>query len=77
MTTTPVGVPNIEGYVMAVQRVEALLRRVTGALDAAGIPYAVVGDNAVAAWVASVNASAGRIHHGLTGCNEAVTGARA
>ncbi len=45
---------------MAVQRVEALLRRVTGALDAAGIPYAVVGGNAVAAWVASVDEDAVR-----------------
>lgn len=37
-----------------------LLRRVTAALDAAGIRYAVVGGNAVAAWVARVDPSATR-----------------
>jgi len=36
------------------------LRRATTALDQAGIPYAVVGGNAVAAWVASVDAGAVR-----------------
>lgn len=38
---------------MAVQRVEELLRRVTESLDAHGIRYAVIGGNAVAAWVSS------------------------
>ena len=47
-------------YVMAVDRVEKRLRRVTAALDAAGIPYAVVGGNAVATWVARVDPSATR-----------------
>ena len=45
---------------MAVDRVEKRLRRVTAALDAAGIPYAVIGGNAVAAWVARVDPSATR-----------------
>jgi len=45
---------------MAVERVERRLRRVTAALDAAGIPYAVVGGNAVAAWVARADPSATR-----------------
>ncbi len=45
---------------MAVDRVEKRLRRVTAALDAAGIPYAVVGGNAVATWVARVDPSATR-----------------
>ena len=45
---------------MAVHRVEELLRKVTQALDAAQVPYAVVGGNAVAAWVASVDESATR-----------------
>lgn len=40
---------------MAVERVERRLRQVTAALDASGIRYAVVGGNAVAAWVASVD----------------------
>ena len=42
-------------FVMAMERVEQCLRRVTRALDDAGIPYAVVGGNAVAAWVARVD----------------------
>ncbi|MDY7107036.1 MAG: nucleotidyltransferase family protein [Planctomycetota bacterium] len=45
---------------MAVDRVEKRLRRVTAALDAAGIPYAVIGGNAVAAWIGRVDPSATR-----------------
>lgn len=45
---------------MAVDRVERRLRRVTAALDAAGISYAVVGGNAVAAWVGRVDPGATR-----------------
>lgn len=45
---------------MAVDRVEQRLRKVTAALDAAGVPYAVVGGNAVAAWVGRVDPSATR-----------------
>ena len=45
---------------MAMERVEQRLRRATGALDAANVPYAVVDGNAVAAWVARVNPSATR-----------------
>jgi hypothetical protein len=48
------------GYVMAVERVERRLRQVTAALDAAGIPYAVCGGNAVAAWVSRVDPAATR-----------------
>lgn len=40
---------------MAMWRVEELLRKTTAALTAAGVPYAVVGGNAIAAWVATVN----------------------
>ncbi len=47
-------------YVMAVDRVEKLLRRITAALDRAGVGYAVVGGNAVAAWVARADPSATR-----------------
>lgn len=45
---------------MAVDRVEKRLRRVCAALDAAGVRYAVIGGNAVAVWVATVDASATR-----------------
>ncbi|MEE9295486.1 MAG: hypothetical protein V3W34_11065 [Phycisphaerae bacterium] len=52
--------PNFEGQVMAVERVEKLLRKVSKALDQARIPYAVIGGNAVAAWVATVDEGAVR-----------------
>ncbi|MFA7237268.1 MAG: hypothetical protein WC058_10425 [Phycisphaeraceae bacterium] len=45
---------------MAMDRVEQRLRAVTAALDEAGIGYAVVGGNAVAAWVARIDPSATR-----------------
>src|SRR4029079_901056 len=41
-------------------RVRDRLKRASQALESAGIPYAVAGGNAVAAWVATVDASAGR-----------------
>ena len=43
---------------MAINKVEALLKKVTRALDRAGVEYAVVGGNAVAAWVATVDEAA-------------------
>jgi len=46
--------------VAAVEKVRDTLIRSTRALDAAGIPYAVVGGNAVAAWVSEVDESAVR-----------------
>jgi predicted RNA binding protein YcfA (HicA-like mRNA interferase family) len=52
--------PNFEAAFMAMNRVEELLRKVTLALDAAKIPYAVVGGNAVAAWVATADRDAVR-----------------
>jgi hypothetical protein len=45
---------------MAMDRVEKRLKTVAAALDAAGIRYAVIGGNAVAAWVARVDPSATR-----------------
>jgi len=45
---------------MAVERVERLLRSVVDALEAAGLDYAVIGGNAVAAWVSSVDPAATR-----------------
>jgi hypothetical protein len=50
----------LEPMVRAVEKVRARLRRATTALNVAGVPYAVIGDFAVAAWVASVDKSAVR-----------------
>ncbi|MEW6755162.1 MAG: hypothetical protein AB1505_29905 [Candidatus Latescibacterota bacterium] len=44
----------------AVERVRERLMRAVGALDRAGVPYAVVGGNAVAAWVSRVDEAAVR-----------------
>jgi hypothetical protein len=44
----------------AVQAVRERALRATAALERAGIPYAVAGDNAVAAWVARVDRAAVR-----------------
>jgi hypothetical protein len=41
-----------ERALMAAEKVKERLRRATSALDAAGVPYAVAGGNAVAEWVA-------------------------
>ncbi|CAN5543187.1 hypothetical protein BH09PLA1_BH09PLA1_06800 [soil metagenome] len=46
--------------VQAVERVRQRLLRAAAALETAKIPYAVVGGNAVAAWVATVDPSAVR-----------------
>ncbi len=53
-------VPDFRGQVMAVERVERLLANVARALDGAGIEYAVIGGNAVAAWVSTVDEGAVR-----------------
>lgn len=50
----------ISAHIMAVERVQQRLRRVTAALDAARIQYAVAGGNAVAAWVGRVDPGATR-----------------
>lgn len=47
-------------HIMAIERVQQRLRKVTAALDAAAIRYAVVGGNAVASWVARVDPHATR-----------------
>ena len=49
-----------ERALMAAEKVKERLRRATRALDAAGVPYAVVGGNAVAEWVARVDEDAVR-----------------
>jgi hypothetical protein len=46
--------------VSAVEKVRERLRRVSQVLEAAGIPYAIVGGNAVAAWVSEVDEAAVR-----------------
>ena len=50
----------LERMVTAVERVRDRLERATAALEAAGVPYAIVGGNAVAAWVATVDPGAVR-----------------
>jgi hypothetical protein len=40
-----------------IEKVKDRLRRAAAALDAAGVPYAVIGGNAVAAWVSRVDDS--------------------
>ncbi|MFO0966466.1 MAG: nucleotidyltransferase family protein [Gemmataceae bacterium] len=49
-----------ERALMAAERVKERLRRATKALDTAGVPYAVVGGNAVAEWVARIDDEAVR-----------------
>jgi hypothetical protein len=50
----------LERMVQAVEIVQERLLRATSALNEAGIPYAVVGGNAVATWVAKVDRAAVR-----------------
>ncbi len=50
----------LERMVRAVERVRSRLRRAAKALEQANVPYAVVGGNAVAAWVARVDEAAVR-----------------
>lgn len=48
----------LERMVRAVEKVRDRLKRAATALESAGIPYAVAGGNAVAAWVATIDESA-------------------
>jgi hypothetical protein len=57
VAATPVG---WEKALMAAEKVKERLRRATKALDNARVPYAVVGGNAVAEWVARVDEDAVR-----------------
>lgn len=50
----------LDRMVIAVEKVRDRLRRATSALAEAGIPYAVVDGNAVAAWVAQLDPAAVR-----------------
>src|SRR5262245_49449879 len=49
-----------ERALMAAEKVKERLRRATRALDAAGVPYAVAGGNAVAEWVGRMDEDAVR-----------------
>ena len=51
---------SIDRMVRAVEKVRERLMRATGALENAGVPYAVAGGNAVAAWVSRVDEAATR-----------------
>lgn len=60
MPQTDVTQTLLDRMVLAVERVRQRLLRAAAALDAAGVPYAVAGGNAVAAWVATIDPSAVR-----------------
>src|SRR5580700_4143364 len=60
MAESAVKINGWERALMAAQKVKERLRRATRALDAAGIPYAVAGDNAVAEWVGRIDEDAVR-----------------
>jgi len=51
---------SMERAFMAVEKVRERLLNSTRALDRAGVPYAVIGENAVAAWVAIIDEDAAR-----------------
>ena len=60
MAEATVGPIGWERALMAAEKVKERLRRATKALDDAGVPYAVVGGNAVAEWVARADEGAVR-----------------
>lgn len=51
---------HLDRMVLAVELVRQRLNRATQALEAAGVTYAVVGGNAVAAWVSTIDPAAAR-----------------
>jgi hypothetical protein len=55
-----VGRVSWERMIRAVEKVRERLRRAAATLEAAGVPYAVAGGNAVAAWVSRVDEAAVR-----------------
>jgi hypothetical protein len=60
MSDVRIGEISWERMIRAVEKVRERLLRATAALEKAGIPYAVVGGNAVAAWVSRVDEAAVR-----------------
>ncbi|MDZ4656326.1 MAG: nucleotidyltransferase family protein [Bythopirellula sp.] len=59
-TVVSFGEDVLDRMVLAVEKVRDRLRRATTALDAHNVPYAVIGGNAVAAWVSKVDPSLAR-----------------
>src|SRR5262245_7981804 len=57
---TPTAELILERMVRAVEKVRERLLRSTAALDAANVPYAVIGGNAANAWIARVDEAAVR-----------------
>jgi hypothetical protein len=60
MNSIPMGEFSLERMVRAVEKVRDRLLRASSALERAKIPYAVIGGNAVAAWVSRVDEAAVR-----------------
>src|SRR5947209_1776223 len=60
MASLPLGEVSWERMIRAVERVRERLLRAAAALEKAGVPYAVIGGNAVAAWVSRVDEAAVR-----------------
>src|SRR5438552_6627643 len=60
METVRLGLASWERTMGAVDKVRDRLLRSTAALEEAGIPYAVIGGNAVATWVGKVDEAAVR-----------------
>lgn len=59
-TVVSFGEDVLDRMVLAVELVKQRLQRATAALESAGLKYAVIGGNAVAAWVAQVDPAAAR-----------------
>lgn len=60
MSSIPYGPISWERMIRAAEKVRARLSRAVAALEGAGIPYAVAGGNAIAAWVSRVDEAAVR-----------------
>src|SRR5713101_1274894 len=60
MSRLPLGDVSWERMIRAVEKVRERLLRAASALEKAGIPYAIIGGNAVAAWVSRVDEAAVR-----------------
>lgn len=60
MANVELGEFSLERMVRAVEKVRERLMRAAAALEGAGIPYAITGGNAVAAWVSRIDEAAVR-----------------
>jgi hypothetical protein len=59
-TVVPLSEEVLQRMVSAVDNVRDRLRRTCAALESANVPYAIIGGNAVAAWVSTVDPGAAR-----------------